>query len=76
MSSYLPPTETTAGVASSARASAWRRITPVIIQSNVLLATTPCARLTILFVPLCDGNDCSAKGRRDNDFFFAMDPLG
>ena len=36
----------------------------------------PCTRLTILLVlSSVDGNDCPAREQRDNDFFFAIDPL-
>jgi hypothetical protein len=62
-----------AGVASRARASAWSRITPVIIQSNVLLATMPRARPTTLFTPLSEDDDCPDRGMRDDDFFFSID---
>jgi hypothetical protein len=48
------PIERIAGVASMARANAWSRITPVIIQSNLLLDTTLCARPTTLLGPLPD----------------------
>lgn len=65
------PTERIAGVASRARASAWRRITPVIIQSNVLLVTIPPARPTTLLMPLSD-DDCPHRAPRDDDFFFSM----
>ncbi len=64
------PTERIAGVASRARASAWSRITPVTIQSNVLLATMPRARPTTLLTPLYD--DCPDRGVRDDDFFFSI----
>jgi hypothetical protein len=45
-------------------------MTPVIAQSNVLLATTTCANLTILFVDLVDRPD------KDGDVSFSsMDLL-
>lgn len=64
-----------------ARAIAWRIITPVIIQSNVLLPTKPCARATILFLPFLDeeedGDDgdggCPSSGSRDEESFFFIE---
>ena len=62
-----------------ARAIAWRIITPVIIQSNVLLPTKPCARATILFLPFLDededGDDdgCPSSGSRDEESFFFLE---
>jgi hypothetical protein len=76
------------GVASMARAIAWRIITPVIIQSNVLLPTKLCARATTLFLPFLvedededgdgdgdgDGDDdaCPDSGSRDDESFFSL----
>lgn len=63
-----------------ARAIAWRIITPVIIQSNVLLPTKPCARATILFLLFLDedgdGDDadgCPISGSRDEESFFFIE---
>lgn len=73
------------GVASMARAIAWRIITPVIIQSNVLLPTKLCARATTLFLPFLaededgdgdgDGDDdaCPNSGSRDEESFFFIE---
>ena len=59
------------GVASTARAIAWRIMTPVIIQSNNLLPTRPCASSTTLFLSFLDDNGvCPNPGSRDDEFFF------
>jgi hypothetical protein len=55
-----------------ARAIAWRIMTPVIIQSNILLPTKPCAKSTILFLSFLDEEeeeDCPNSGSRDDDEF-------
>src|SRR5512145_2326363 len=62
-----------------ARAIAWRIMTPVIIQSNILLPTKPCARSIILFLSFLDEDDekddgvCPNSGSRDDEFFFFIE---
>jgi hypothetical protein len=55
-------------------------VTPIpddIVYISLGLARySPCARLTTLLALPLDSNDCSAKGRRDNDFFFVIDSIG
>lgn len=61
--------ECISGVASRARATAWRRMTAVITRSNALFATATCANLTRLFVD----PGISPERERDDVSFSSMD---